>query len=178
MDRSEIMTLLESAPQVDPKTALNRIPVTIYNFDPTLAPEGKTALRVILEPADYPYWAKLRENNKELYTQEKERLSSAVIDLLERRLGNVKTNVEALDVATPATFQRYTNNWDGSIQGWDWLPRLIPETLKKELPGLGNFYMVGQWVTPGGGLASALLTGRDVTQIICKRDHKKFHTPS
>ena len=46
--------------------------------------------------------------------------------------------------------------------------------MKKELPGLKNFYMIGQWVESGGGLPPALMSGRGVAQIICKRDHKRF----
>ncbi len=175
-EASQIDLILQKPMKVDTKTELSRIPVTIYSFDPTLAPNGKTVIRVILEPADYQYWADLKANSKEQYDREKQRVADEVIDLLEQRLGNIKANIEAIDVATPATFQRYTNNWKGSIQGWEWLPGLIPETLKKELPGLKNFYMVGQWVMPGGGLPTALQTGRDVAQIICHRDHKKFQT--
>jgi phytoene dehydrogenase-like protein len=89
-------------------------------------------------------------------------------------MGNITNHVEVVDVSTPATFHRYTNNWKGCTQGWEWLPGLIPETIKKELPGLKNFYMIGQWVMPGGGITSALVMGRDITRIICKRDKKKF----
>ena len=46
--------------------------------------------------------------------------------------------------------------------------------MKKELPGLANFYMVGQWVSPGGGLPSGLMTGNHVVQILCKKDRKRF----
>jgi hypothetical protein len=34
--------------------------------------------------------------------------------------------------------------------------------------------MIGQWISPGGGLPSGVITGRDVTQIICKKDKKEF----
>jgi phytoene dehydrogenase-like protein len=48
--------------------------------------------------------------------------------------------------------------------------------MDKSLPGLKNFYMIGQWVEPGGGLPPAIMSGRNVTQIICKKDKKKFKT--
>lgn len=51
---------------------------------------------------------------------------------------------------------------------------MIPEFIKKELSGLKNFYLIGQWVVPGGGVSSVFITGRDVTQVICKKDRKKF----
>ncbi len=48
--------------------------------------------------------------------------------------------------------------------------------MKKTLPGLENFYMIGQWVEPGGGLPTALRSGRCVAQVICKKDKKNFKT--
>ena len=159
---------------IDEHSKLVSLPVTIYNFDPTLAEKGKTCLRSILKTGNYQYWCDLRENDLPRYEQEKERIADGLIDILDRHLGNVAKHVEVVDVATPATFVRYTNNWKGSIQGWDWLPGLIPETIKKELPGLKKFYMIGQWVMPGGGVTSGLTMGRDLARIICARDHRKF----
>jgi len=159
---------------VDNKSKLYEIPFTIYNFDPTLAPKGKTCIRVMLKTDNYQYWNDLRKNNIKEYNQEKDRISKEVIKILDKRFGNIISNVDVVDVATPATFQRYTNNWSGSTQGWNWLPSMIPEFIKKELPGLRNFYLIGQWVVPGGGVSSAFITGRDVTQVICKKDKKKF----
>ena len=48
--------------------------------------------------------------------------------------------------------------------------------MSKTLPGLKNFYMAGQWVEPGGSLPTAVMSGRNVTQIICKRDKRSFIT--
>ena len=46
--------------------------------------------------------------------------------------------------------------------------------MSKTLPGLENFYMIGQWVEPGGGVPTAAMSGRNVMQIICKRDKRPF----
>jgi phytoene dehydrogenase-like protein len=48
--------------------------------------------------------------------------------------------------------------------------------LSKTLPGLERFYMAGQWVEAGGGVPISAQSGRNVAQIICKRDGKRFHT--
>ncbi len=69
---------------------------------------------------------------------------------------------------------RFTNNWKGSTQGWEWVPSGIPEFIEKEIPGLKNFYLIGQWTIPGGGVSSALISGRDITRIICKKDKRNF----
>jgi len=48
--------------------------------------------------------------------------------------------------------------------------------MSKTLPGLDNFYMVGQWVEPGGGVPTAALSGRNVIQVICQQDNRPFVT--
>ena len=107
---------------------------------------------------------------------EKERIANEVIDALDKKFGDIKSKVEVYDVATPATFIRYTNNWKASWEGWNITTNSFGKRIKKTLPGLKNFYMVGQWVEPGGGLPSGLMSGRNAAQIICKNDKKKFHT--
>jgi phytoene dehydrogenase-like protein len=150
--------------------------VHIYNFDPTLAPEGKTLLTVMF-PTAFDFWQKLRQDDEQ-YKAEKERIADAVVAALDRRFPGLAGQVEMRDVSTPTTFVRYTGNWEGSFEGW----MLTPETggfgrsLPKTLPGLENFYMAGQWVEPGGGLPAAAFSGRNVVQIICKKEKKKFTT--
>ena len=78
------------------------------------------------------------------------------------------------DVSTPATLIRYTDNWKGSFEGWQPDPGTMMMRVDKTLPGLKEFYMISQWVNPGGGLPPAILSGRNVTQIICKQAGKKF----
>jgi hypothetical protein len=36
--------------------------------------------------------------------------------------------------------------------------------------------MAGQWVELGGGVPTVFKNGRDLAQIICKRDKKRFKT--
>jgi len=153
---------------------LTRLPVQIYNFDPTLAPEGKTVLRVMLT-TDYAYWKKLRED-PERYKAEKKQIADTVIAQLDRRYPGLADQVEMVDVATPTTFERYTGNWQGNHQGWLPTTEYFNLRMSKTLPGLENFFMAGQWVEPGGGLPMAVMSGRYVTQIVCKQDKRPFVT--
>ncbi len=91
---------------------------------------------------------------------------------IERRYPGLAGQVEMVDVATPTTFERYTGNWQGNHQGWLPTTEQFGLRMKKTLPGLENFYMAGQWVEPGGGLPLAAVSGRYVTQIVCKSDKK------
>jgi phytoene dehydrogenase-like protein len=148
--------------------------VQVCNFDPTVAPEGKSVLLILLV-TDYEYWRKLREN-EEQYKAEKESLAQNVISILDKRFPGLAGQVEMQDVATPTTFVRYTGNWKGSFEGWQITPKTwsLDKVMRKTLPGLDNFYMAGQWVEPGGGLPTVAVSGRNVIQIICKKEKKKF----
>ncbi len=150
---------------------------TVYSFDPTLAPEGKSIVITQLT-SDYDYWERLGADS-EAYAAEKKRIADDIIDILDARLTGLRDAVEAVDVATPLTYVRYTANWRGSYEGW--LPeeqnmRYMMTGMKNTLPGLENFYMIGQWVQPGGGLPTSALHGRRIARTICRKDGRKFTT--
>ncbi len=152
--------------------------VRIFGFDPTLAPEGKTVITAWILTREYEYWDNLKRTTPKEYEAEKNRIAEEVLAILEKRFGDIRSKVEMTDVCTPATVMRYTSNWKGSFEGWLWTPEIGLGGMSKMLPRLGNFYMVGHWVEPGGGLPTVMKSGRDLAQIICKRDKKKFITSS
>ena len=150
------------------------VSVEIYNFDPTLAPPGKTVLKVIFD-SNYDYWKRLRQD-PERYKAEKEQIADQVITLLDQRFPGLAGQVEICDVATPMSWERYTGNWRASFEGWLITTKTFGMRMSKTLPGLKNFYMAGQWVELGGGVPAVAMSGRNVIQIICKRDKKPFVT--
>jgi phytoene dehydrogenase-like protein len=150
--------------------------VRIFSFDPTLAPEGKTVMTAWILTREHEYWDNLKKTTPKQYEAEKNRIAEEVLELLEKRFGDIRSKVEMTDVCTPATVMRYTSNWKGSFEGWLWTPEIGLGGMSKMLPGLDNFYMAGHWVEPGGGVPTAMKSGRDVAQIICKKDKKKFTT--
>jgi phytoene dehydrogenase-like protein len=158
-------------------TRFERMEAHIYNYDPTLAPPNKTVVTVTLYTANDVYWTELREKDRAAYRAAKDALAREVIRRLDAKFGDLQEHIEVIDVSTPATFIRYTGNWHGSYQGWYPPADLLSGAgLPKTLPGLDDFYMAGQWVEPGGGLPPVALSGRNVAQIICRRDGKPFHT--
>lgn len=148
--------------------------VQIYNFDPTLAPEGKTVVRVYFN-TDYDYWDALYQDRNR-YKAEKEQIADTVVAVLDQRFPGLAAQVEMRDVATPMTWVRYTGNWRGAYEGWMMATSTFMMRMSKTLPGLDSFYMAGQWVYPGGGMPAAVMSGRHAVQVICKKDKKKFVT--
>jgi phytoene dehydrogenase-like protein len=167
---------LEQPLIVDDNVRHEDIVVRIFNNDRAIAPEGKSLLTILLTTTNYSYWENLRQKSKEKYQAKKEQVANDVINALEKRFGNIRANIDVVDVSTPATVIRYTNNWKGSLEGWTLSPKMAWEKMKKVLPGLSNFYMTGQWVEPGGGLSTSLISGRNVAQLICRDDKKKFNS--
>ncbi|MFC2014632.1 phytoene desaturase family protein [Chloroflexota bacterium] len=153
---------------------LTRLGVHVYNYDPSLAPKVKTVLKVLLN-SDYDFWKELKQDTKR-YKAEKNQIADQVITLLEQRFPGLVNQVKMRDVATPMTWERYTSNWRASHEGWLMTTRNLNMQMSKTLPGLQNFYMAGQWVEPGGSLPYVAVSGRNVAQIICKKDKKEFVT--
>jgi phytoene dehydrogenase-like protein len=156
-------------------TRYSRAEVQIYNFDPTLAPAGKTVVSVSFYTKNGDFWIDLRQSDNEQYKKAKADFASNIIDILDKKLGAIKEKIEVVDVTTPASFFRYTGNWKGSVQGW--LPGknfMASSPVNAELPGLKNFYFGSHWSIPGGGLPTAIKTSRDLAQLICRKYHKEF----
>jgi phytoene dehydrogenase-like protein len=155
-----------------------RLSARHYCYDPSLAPEGKSVLVSLLE-SDYGYWQGLYQDPAR-YGAEKEEVAESIIGGLEQRFPGLRQDIEVVDVATPMTYERFTGNWQGSMEGWLLTTKTISMTMgrgmPKTLPGLDRLYMAGQWVEPGGGVPTAAMSGRRVIQMICKEDGKRFET--
>jgi phytoene dehydrogenase-like protein len=163
----ELLSILLDDPiHIDPQTRLDSVSFRIFNYDPNFAPAGKTAIVSFIATYDYEHWMKLHENEPAKYESEKRRISDEIIGVFEKRYPGSKDKIEVVDAATPATVIRYTNNWRGSMEGWLLTPKTGVKQLPCTVPGLKNFYMVGQWISPGGGLPSGLITARNVIAII------------
>jgi phytoene dehydrogenase-like protein len=151
------------------------LPIRHYCYDTSMARAGKSVVTVSFIFVSYAYWKKLYED-RERYKAEKQALADAVIDRLEMRFPGIKEQIEVVDVATPVTYERYTGNWQGSYMGWGATTETRLKMMSRTLPGLGNFYMAGQWVYVGGGVSGAVASGRYAVQVMCKKDKRPFVT--
>ena len=168
---------LEVALQSPDGMEYDRFEIHIYNYDPTLAPAGKTCVVVNFYTRNSDFWIDLRKNKRVEYRRVKTAWMEQVIGVLNQRIPGFRAHLEETDLSTPATYLRYTNNWKGSTQGW--LPNanlLKPSPVKIKIPGLKNVFLASHWNQPGGGLPIAISKGREVTQVLCKLNGKKFRT--
>ena len=144
-------------------------------FDPSLAPPGKSVVKVMMATS-FAYWQDLNRA-PERYREEKHRIAESVIRLLEERFPGLRPQIEVVDVATPMTTLRFTGNGHGyrSPMSSMALALFTGRRLSQTLPGLASFYMVGQWAgVPGVPMVVAM--GRDVVRAICHSDRRAFRT--
>ena len=146
-----------------------------FCFDPSMAAEGKSVLNVYLDAA-YPFWKALHDEG-EAYRAEKKRVAETVIALLDRRFPGISGQVEMVDVATPATTERYTGNWMGA-QAYPPAGGMAAmlSGVSPTLPKLANFYMVGQWALGISGLPTSAASGRKLIRDLCRRRWRRFKT--
>jgi phytoene desaturase len=148
-----------------------RLVFRVFNYDPTLAPPGKTVVQAYIQ-TDYDWWEALQKD-RACYQEEKARVAADVLDRLEHHLPGISAGVEVTDVATPHTFHRYTRNYRGAFEGWLVTPETIRVTLEHTLPGLRDFYMIGQWTEPGGGIPVVIDAARRFVQMLCRRTENR-----
>lgn len=158
-------------------TSWERLETHFYNYDPTLAPEGKTVMACSFYTTNGNYWIDLRKNERVKYREEKKKFVNSLIALLNQRFPDFENDIEEVDFSTPATILRYTYNWQGSAQGWLPNDNLVqPSPVKFELPKLKQFYYASHWGRPGGGLPICINQARDVTKLICRNNKVDFKT--
>lgn len=159
--------------RVDDQQQYDRLEVETFGAASKLCPEGTTVMTVRLQTR-HDFWMELKKNDPPRYRAEKKRIVQEIIVALDQRFPGLGPAVERSDIATPATFVRYTGNWQGSYEGWLPTPRILGRRIPYTLPKLKNFYMAGHWVVAGGGLPAAALAGRYAAQMVCAEQGKKF----
>lgn len=153
----------------------DRLDIEFMGFDPTLAPPGKSVIKVVFE-SNYNYWKEL-STDPQKYDNEKKRLSQFVAEKLEERLPGLINQIEVTEIVTPVSVEHWTGAYHG-FQAWgppkEYAKEISRNGLSKTLPKLENFYMIGQWSIAQVGLNTAILTGRNLVRDLCKKDRKRF----
>jgi phytoene dehydrogenase-like protein len=172
------MIMLLPEPVVIAGHRCESLEMQLYGFDKTLAPEGKGVIKVELV-SGYADWKRLSAD-KAAYDEAKKKAADQVIGLLGKRFPGIAAQVEAVDVSTLVTWERFM----GGSHGWFNMPRkkdsflsvMLGKGAEKTLPGLSGFYFAGIWSTNTGALFSNAASGKNAIRMICREDGRKFRT--
>ncbi len=173
------LTLLLDEPLMVGQCANRLLHVERYSSETGMAPEGKGVIQLPVTAA-YPDWQALAETGGgrqgEPYRRAKAEVAERVLAVLDRRFPGVSAQVEVTDVASPLTTERYVGSHMG-YQTWGIPGSSVADAFKglgSTLPGLGAFYMVGQWASASVGLSTVALAGRALVRGLCKEAGRRF----
>jgi phytoene desaturase len=149
--------------------AIESLYVRVCNDDASYAPPGHAVVQAMAS-TDYDWWA-MRGTS---YHAAKEAIADALLGKLEPHFPAIRSAVRVTDVATPLTFWRSTRAWRGAYEGWIPDREHLYTHIHKKLKGLSGLYMAGQWVEPGGGVPTAIASGRHVVEMLCRDAEDPF----
>jgi phytoene dehydrogenase-like protein len=156
--------------EVAPGVVQHRLFVHSFDFDPSAAPEGGSSVMTMTE-MPLKYWQDLRESDMVEYKRQKQALADRYAHAIDARIPGFADAIQVTDVATPATYVRLANLYQGSYEGFLPTPTALRKSIKNTLPGLANVVLCGQWTVAGGGLCTAVDSGKKaavLTQKILK----------
>jgi len=143
--------------------SFSSLTVNNYAMDKDYAPESCTTVTVILPGNCYQWWKNSRQGGR--YVEDKKKAVDAFIDRLSRLIPQIAGNVEVTDMATPLTYERYCDTYQGSYMS-EWLPWHF--TCNAPIRYSAGLYFTGQRVGFSGGLPVAAETGRRTAQTLCR----------
>lgn len=143
--------------------------LTAYDqLDPDLNKHGAYLNMAILD-----YEENWPERNTKEYKDKKDKITKLFLDKLIELYPKLKEHIQIVELGTPRTMQRYTNNASGSIYGWAQnlkQDNLVRPSFKTPFE---NAIMIGAWSYPGGGYEACMFSGfLGSNRILSKKNNK------
>ncbi len=150
----------------------DRLYLRISNDEPSAAPHGHVVVQALFD-TDYDWWA----TRGSRYIADKDAIADIALSQIDRQIPGVREATREVDVSTPLTFWNMARSWRGAFEGW--LPQhgSMNQHVEKTLGELENVFLAGQWVEPGGGVPTAILSGRQAAQLACAAKSLVFKAP-
>ena len=77
--------------------------------------------------------------------------------------------ITVTDVSTPATYVRLTNVYKGSFEGFAPTREAMRKKIPMNFPDLNRLLICGQWTTAGGGICTAIVSGKGAAETMEKK---------
>ncbi|MCP5055211.1 MAG: hypothetical protein GY937_00630 [bacterium] len=136
---------------------------TIYsNTDPSCCPEGKSvvATMVLATPDKFDEAPGEGRHRGRAYKAMKEKLMPQLLSKMGRALGidDIESHAEVLELSTPVTIERFTENRGGAYVGWRYSADQAGAPIPQQ-SSIENLLLCGHWVAPGGGVSIVIAGG-------------------
>lgn len=125
--------------------------------DAELAPEGE---HILMLTTLLPFQA------AESWKEQKPAFMQTMLDIAGQTIPELEKHILYIEGGSPATMNRYTQNYQGSAYGWDVSPEQVgPARIQNQSPVKG-LYFSGHWTSPGGGVYGVSVSGVKTVQKI------------
>lgn len=129
--------------------------ITSYDkMDPTLNEHG-----AFLNVATVDFASNWPERETKEYKVKKEEITKLLLNELCNMFPKIKEHIQVIELGTPRTMERYTNNTSGSIYGWAQNTKQGGFNRASFKTPFENAIVVGAWSFPGGGYTGAIYSG-------------------
>jgi len=149
--------------------------------DKTICPKGKGIVTIYMsaEIEKYNYWNTKKDTEGQIirtkaYYKLKKDIAETIIDRVENELiPNFKKNILFFDTASPITYQRYTDNYKGTIMGQRPGKVNMQNKVASHFTEIDNLLVGGQWAELGGGIPISAQSAMNTALIILRKTNKK-----
>ena len=116
-------------------------------------------------------WPKYRS---EEYKNKKKEVIEDILNLVYKHFPKVKEHIKVVELGTPHTMKRYTNNSNGAVYGWEQNVNQGGFNRLSIKSDFSNVYLAGSWTNPGGGFEGAITGGILTAERILKDEKNKI----
>ncbi|MGH9787014.1 MAG: phytoene desaturase family protein [Terriglobia bacterium] len=128
-------------------------------FDPSIAPPG---CQILIVQKMTP--VRLEEVTD--WAAHKAQVEGRILDRLREILPGIDRHIVVRMSASAWTSYHYTNNWQGAMLGWEMSPGQLGSARLPNATPVENFYLVGHWTQPGGGITPVIISAQRVARMI------------
>lgn len=125
--------------------------------DDSLAPENE---HLLILTALLPYTA------TDSWKQKKQQYVDKIVSIAEHYIPTLSEHIVFIDAGSPATMERYTQNYQGAAYGWDVSPEQVGALRAQNQSPIEGLYFSGHWCSPGGGIYGVSLSGVQAAQRV------------
>jgi prolycopene isomerase len=104
------------------------------------------------------------------WKEDKKILADRMIDKAEKLYPGFKDKIDLIEIGSPATFERYTLNTEGSIYGFESTKSIYGEAKLPITTHIDNLYQVGHWGKPGCGVWNVMNNAYLASKIILEKE--------
>lgn len=106
------------------------------------------------------------ESSSDNWKEKKIEISQKVIRKIETHYPGISEYIEYVEVGSPQTFVRYSDNYKGAIYGFENTCDKFKESKMPYKVHLKNLYQAGHWTVPGCGIYNVVTNGFTVAKQI------------